>query len=260
MVHDQVLASMLDTANYHSMATRIRNMNLVDNGMNKQRLVVIPSEETIYRPACKRVDYTNNQGLVLNVSDVPDLSDQANRSSDESIALNSSDEMNFSIPGAAAGTRPTQRDAGGEAGPSKVSADERARQQADDMIREAINAKSRLLQPPGERINNMIGYSHQGCLRDQLCCQPGPSVGTNLQVNPIVSKDINMLSDHERSRFYEAMLIDQTNKRVGAHLDTKMQERIGKGEFVNLQRLLPKRALSLDPDDQTLQMTNNGGH
>lgn len=67
------------------------------------------------------------------------------------------------------------------------------------------------------------------------------------------------MSDYEKSRFYEAMLIDQNSKKVGVHIDPKMQERIGRGEFVNLQRLLPKRKLNIDPDERSLQMTNNSG-
>lgn len=63
--HDHVLESMLNVANDHSMTNRMNSLSLnntVNTGVqNRIPAVMIPSEETIYRPACVMQINTNDK-------------------------------------------------------------------------------------------------------------------------------------------------------------------------------------------------------
>lgn len=153
--HDRVLESMLNS--YQRLTNKMGNMQLSHNVP-----MAIPSEETIYRPACTKIGNDTVCGAIngRSVDESAYIGFQGNRASSEcpmpmgsndSMILTSSDEFDNYISEA--------RNAGDqqrlvvnvsqnvEQGPTR---EERAKQQADEMVREAVNIKSRLLQPPGE--------------------------------------------------------------------------------------------------------------
>lgn len=249
---------------------------------------MVPSEETIYCPAClmrgDSQDKSFNTVVENRLSNNMTMESVAGQYdiSDESMVLTSSDEFDNVNNLIAEGRRNLEQQeqrnrtnmvvhVAQNVGQQEVvpTREEKAKQQADEMVKEAVNAKSRLLQPPGEcRSCNIANHRLPQGQNSTIPQQGLPVLGQGQGVmvpypinhnQPLFQPGNINMTDFERSRFYEAMLIDQNERKVGAHVDPKMQDRVGRGEFVNLQRLLPKRKLNLDPDDKSLHMENVGG-
>ena len=130
--------------------------------------------------------------------------------------------------------------------PSELTPEERA----ERYIREAEKSKARMFQAPGK---DLPYYEQQQILPNLL--DPVPvlnSVHQRVSDEP----DLHIL----RSQLHMAM-IDEEYDSVSVHVDQFLKEKIEKGEYVDLARLLPKDRVQAidDADKQTLQLFHKDG-
>ena len=130
--------------------------------------------------------------------------------------------------------------------PSELTPEERA----ERYICEAKKSKARMFQAPGKEPPY---YDQQQILPNLL--DPVPvlnSVHQRVSDEP----DLHVL----RSQLHMAM-IDEEYDSVSVHVDQVLKEKIEKGEYVDLARLLPKDRVQAidDADKQTLQLYHKDG-
>lgn len=186
---------------------------------------------------------------------VHNVSDSDNVTSDESLLLTSSDDLDNSghhqqVSNSVAGrgapvsnlperrvveTRPGGSGVQGGQYVARGQADElrhaelqktRAEVRAQEIVKQAANAKANLLKPPGESsLNYNIDPS------DSLVVHHDHG-----KPNPISEPGTSGISqlDSVQDCFRRAFMIDQKHAVLGAHIDDCVREAIQRGDYVNL--------------------------
>lgn len=211
-----------------------------------------------------------DRNIVLNTSD------SDNVTSDESLLVTSSEELDNSAmnsqqinsiagrAGPAQYHRSQQNRPGCSGVQTEVSAVRgatamnhielekiRAEERAKEIVKQAANAKTTLLKPPGENTgiidpsdSLIVNHDHgkNGCT--------GSEPGTSGLSQP----------GEVRDRFRQAFMIDQKHSVLGAHVDYCIREAIQRGDYINLARLLPKDTVVPDDDLDRYHMVGADGH
>lgn len=203
---------------------------LLNIDIRNLRLAEVPSETTILSRAIKNP--TNGNLVVPGLTGPRTTSDSDNvinnsqtQSSSDSFDLSHTGERVVPSPPAQISDDPDLTEAMNR--PEWNKAIDKARDDADRMIREAEKDKARMVKPVGECVSS--------------------SVRTREVINVIdtIPRDVN--TDR----------CDELVHHVSAHVDDNMRTKIQRGEFVELEKLLPKDHFK--ENGQKVKVTNCEG-
>lgn len=192
------------------------------------------SEATIYTRACEQM--TPPEDMQLS----PETNEPVG--SDESMIVSADDNIEFNFAGRSAQHPQQQPVFDAEAETRK-----RARARATTVVREAENAKATLLKPPGE---NSVIIEQVNKTQD-------------LAVQKVVRPDLEVpagVDDDEHDKFRHAFKIDQEFSSLTARVNPEIKRRIEQGQYINLQRLLPKFKVDPNDDHDKYRMVSKDGY
>lgn len=185
------------------------------------------SEATIYTQACQQMTPPDDNDL-----EISPVSAQTDTSLP--LVIPADDNIEFNFAGRAA-SQPTRQVFDPEADTRR-----RAGTRANAVVSEAENAKSTLLKPPGELV--LIGELDRGSQN-----QPVPAL-------------VDVIDRRVEDKFVHAFRIDQEQDSLTARVNPEIKRRIAMGEYVNLQRLLPKARVDPNDDHDKYRMVSKDGY
>lgn len=225
-------------------SARVIDKKAKKNEMNSA-LVNSNSETTVYTRACRQApklahdfNKTGNQDHTVNKPE--------NKNSDESQVLNSSDELNAIID-----EFPTDNFVGEEVdemaeGPGiqemqahmrRLSDHREARDRAEEMVRQAESRKAEIMRPTGRC--HLYSHNCSNCGTYGSC--GSDTITPNARVVPQrVSNDLSC---------------DHAHYMLSAHVDPATTIKVERGEYVQVERLLPRG----ERDDNRMDLVNKDG-
>lgn len=198
------------------------------------------SEATIYTRACEQMTPPD---------DVQVSPDSDN--TDKTMVVSADDDIEFNFSGRAPQPQQTQ------VFDAEADTRKRARARAVAVVREAENAKSTLLKPPGEQVTALsLPISDSNDLR--------PLVSVDVQSSGVSRPKDHPSDDHtgddEHGKFMRAFKIDQEFSSLTARVNPEIKMRIERGQYINLQRLLPKFRVDPNDDHDKYRMVSKDGY
>lgn len=194
-----------------------------------------PSESTIYSRMCPSLsneNFADQEGLIkLNQQIEPLEMEMGNKTEQEltPIEINSIDafisDIRQNMPSTS--SEKTQEQLEQE---RQLLAERESKERADKILLEAELNRAELLKPGKEPINNL---NQQEIIADKL----GQLLGVNLK----------------------HLVYDARHKSLGSHVDLAMRNRILRGEFVELDKLLPHQGKRGSQSRSRMQLCNQDG-
>ena len=263
------------------VAAELKRRSKLDTGLNKSPLIngklKSPSESTLYTPAVRRasnrilepyeplteawlrqnrvvspehhdtlyadgkkVTHDERTNVERNIDQVSQFLNEIRFNSGEQSRVHRRDEPQ---PSTSAGLHPNQ--------PSGQQAS-RARSAAETAILDAERFKAHVQQPPRGKETNFP--EQVGNFRD-------PHFNYNLQTNPIKSNNPTSMCGWDRDRLRSLRYLDGEDDEffhTTCHIDASLKEKIERGGFVALEKLI-QRKTQLEPKDDRLQLINKDG-
>lgn len=225
------------------------------------------SEATVYTRACRRADLT----------EVDPRSDSDNLPSDESINVSSGDEtLNTGTMISVTNTvnefiadqhrRVSHEEYKQRQTDPEIEQRNRARGRADAIVKEAENAKASLIKPPGELplpVQFASGEIRRVDPDDGFGDGTGPSVAAQAtvpQANSAHSSKADPDPKYTEDRFRHAFRIDQKHNSLTSGISKDLKTRIQMGQYINLQRLLPRDRIDPTDDHDRYRMLHKDGY
>lgn len=175
------------------------------------------SEATIYTRACEQMTPPDDQ-----------LSPEDSGNSDESLVIAPENNHDDVIAGKPSETGTTAMSRPATSFDPEAETRKRARARADAVVKEAENAKTTLLKPPGEPHLDSINETNTAAMDDD--------------------------------KISRAFKIDQKHDRITARVNRELIARIGLGQYINLQRLLPKNRVDPNDDHDKFRMVTKDSY
>lgn len=204
------------------------------------------SEATIYTRACEQMTPPD--------AEVPQ-GEAGQVSSDESMVVSADDNVEFNFAGKSAQQQQQRQQPQANRQVFDLEADtrNRARARANTVVREAENAKTLLLKPPGKESQAL--ELNQLPLDDTE--RPPPQRVASNQMSEAQESVFQAMDD---SKYFQAFKIDQEFSCLTARVNPEVKRRIELGQYINLQRLLPKFKVDPNDDYDKYRMVSKDGY